>query len=165
MSQIRNSEWEKSLSKLAGGAVQAYDVIDSTNLCAKKWAREGANHGDWVIACMQTGGRGRLGRTFESPDSAGVYMTVILFPAEEKIPLLTVAAAVAVSQAVEEKSGIRPGVKWVNDLLIDGLKICGILAEGVISPDGRRRVAYLPSFAISCAALPAERAIWPPRPG
>lgn len=138
MSPIRNTEWEASLSALAGGSIQAYDVIDSTNLCAKAWARDGANHGDWVIAARQTSGRGRLGRTFESPENAGVYMTVILFPEEEKIPLLTVAAAVAVSQAIEEKAGVRAGVKWVNDLILDGLKICGILAEGVISPDGKR---------------------------
>ena len=161
MQQTRNPKWEASLCEVSNcegsnGCVRAYDAIDSTNLCAKAWAREGAHHGDWVIAAMQTNGRGRLGRTFESPGDAGIYMTVILFPEEKKLPLLTVAAAVAVSQAIEEKAGVRPGVKWVNDLIVGGKKVCGILAKGVTSPDGRRGAVVGIGVNLKKDALPAS---------
>jgi len=152
--QTRNPNWEASLCEGANGCVRAYDAIDSTNLCAKAWAREGAHHGDWVIAAMQTNGRGRLGRTFESPGDAGIYMTVILFPAEDVIPLLTIAAGVAVAEAIESLAGVQPRIKWVNDLLIGGKKVCGILAEGVTSLDGTRGAVVGIGVNLKKEALP-----------
>ena len=101
-----------------------YDTIDSTNTRAKQLAKEGAPHGTVLIAGHQTGGRGRMGRTFQSPAGAGVYLSVILRPNCEPAQLmhLTCAAGVAMMDAVEAVSGIRPQVKWINDLVIHSKK-------------------------------------------
>ena len=108
-----------------------YPVIDSTNTRAKSLAKEGAPHGTVLIAGSQTGGRGRMGRTFQSPEGMGVYLSVILRPhcPPEKLMHLTCAAGVAMTEAVEKASGIRPQVKWINDLVVDGKKLGGILTE------------------------------------
>ena len=108
-----------------------YPATDSTNTQAKKLARDGATHGTVLIAGHQTGGRGRMGRTFQSPAGAGVYLSVILRPTcpPERLMHLTCAAGVAMLQAVEKVSGIRPQVKWINDLVVDGKKLGGILTE------------------------------------
>jgi len=104
---------------------------DSTNRVAKELARQGAAHGTAVLALAQTAGRGRLERQFYSPEG-GLYLSVILRP---KIPpqdrvLVTPMAAVAVCHGVEHLCGIRPDIKWVNDLYLEGKKLCGILCEG-----------------------------------
>ena len=108
-----------------------YDTISSTNTHAKQMAREGAPHGTVLIAGQQTGGRGRMGRTFQSPAGMGVYLSVILRPncAPKHLMHLTCAAGVAMMDAVEAVSGIRPQVKWINDLVIKGKKLGGILTE------------------------------------
>ncbi|MBQ9965758.1 MAG: biotin--[Clostridia bacterium] len=115
------------------------DSVDSTNTLAKLRAKEGADEGYIVIASHQTAGRGRLGRSFSSPDGTGIYMSIILKPAlsPEKTVLITTAAAVAVSQAIEELSGKQTQIKWVNDILINGKKVCGILTEGSIDPQSK----------------------------
>ena len=109
----------------------------STNQEAKLWAREGALHGACVIAARQTAGRGRQGRAFFSPQG-GLYMSVILHT-QADAGLLTTLAAVAVRRAVQRVTGKSLSIKWVNDLLLDGRKVCGILTEGVL--DGARRIA------------------------
>ena len=108
-----------------------YDTIDSTNTRAKQLAKEGAPHGTVLIAGHQTGGRGRMGRTFQSPEGQGVYLSVILRPncAPSRLMHLTCAAGVAMTEAVEAVSGVRPQVKWINDLVIAGKKLGGILTE------------------------------------
>lgn len=108
-----------------------YDTISSTNTHAKQLAREGAPHGTVLIAGHQTGGRGRMGRTFQSPANAGVYLSVILRPdcGPEKLMHLTCAAGVAMMEAVETVSGLRPQVKWINDLVVGRKKLGGILVE------------------------------------
>ena len=108
-----------------------YPVIDSTNTQAKRLAKDGAPHGTVLIAGSQTGGRGRMGRTFQSPDGAGVYLSVILRPncPPQDLMHLTCAAGVAMVDAVESCSGIRPQVKWINDLVAGGKKLGGILTE------------------------------------
>ena len=108
-----------------------YPDIDSTNTQAKRLAKEGAPHGTVLIAGHQTGGRGRMGRTFQSPDGQGVYLSVILRPncAPAQLMHLTCAAGVAMMEAVENASGIRPQMKWINDLVIDRKKLGGILTE------------------------------------
>ena len=108
-----------------------YPAIDSTNTQAKKLAREGATHGTVLVAGHQTGGRGRMGRTFQSPEGMGVYLSVILRPncKPEQLMHLTCAAGVAMVEAVEKVSGIRPQVKWINDLVVNGKKLGGILTE------------------------------------
>lgn len=108
-----------------------YDTIDSTNTEAKRLAKDGAPHGTVLIAGLQTGGRGRMGRSFQSPEGQGVYLSVTLRPNCEPVQLmhLTCAAGVAMMEAVEAVSGIRPQMKWINDLVIGRKKLGGILTE------------------------------------
>ena len=108
-----------------------YDTIDSTNVRIKQLAKEGAPQGTVVIAGEQTGGRGRLGRSFSSPAGQGVYLSALLRPAcpPEKLMHLTCAVAVAMCRAVERACGVRPGIKWTNDLVHGNKKLGGILTE------------------------------------
>lgn len=115
-----------------------YDVTDSTNTQAKRMAAEGAPHGTVLIADRQTGGRGRRGRSFQSPGGMGVYMSVLLRLgcSPDQVMHLTCAAAVAMCDAVEASAGFRPGIKWTNDLVYHGRKLAGILTELVTAPSG-----------------------------
>ena len=108
-----------------------YDTVDSTNTLAKKLAAEGAPHGTVVLASRQTAGRGRLGRSFHSPAGMGIYISLLLRPLchPEELMHLTCAAGVAACNAVENATGFRPGIKWVNDLIARGKKLGGILTE------------------------------------
>ncbi len=119
-------------------------TVDSTNNIAKKAAIKGAKEGTVIIAKRQTAGRGRLGRTFISK-SGGVYMSVVLRPdiSAADTLFITVAAAVAAAQAIESVSNKKCDIKWVNDIYIDGKKVCGILTEGEIDADGRLNFAIL----------------------
>ena len=111
--------------------VQVLDCVDSTNNLAKTLAAQGAPAGTVVIAERQTGGRGRLGRGFSSPPGMGVYLSVILRPdaPPERLMHLTCAVAEVLCDGVEAASGLRPGIKWTNDLVSGGRKLCGILTE------------------------------------
>jgi len=108
-----------------------YPVTDSTNTRAKLMAQQGAPHGTVIIAGEQSQGRGRLGRSFHSPAGTGLYLSVLLRPAckPDALMHLTCAAAVAAVQAVNKVSGLQPNIKWINDLVLDGKKLGGILAE------------------------------------
>lgn len=125
------------LSGQFGDRLAIYDTIDSTNNAAKLLAKNGAPHGSAVVACRQTAGKGRLGRSFYSPDAQGIYMTVILRPqsSAEHYMLITSAASVAVARAIELVAGIKVQIKWVNDLIFKGKKLCGILTESAFLPD------------------------------
>ncbi len=114
--------------------LRCFDSVDSTNLQAKQWARQGAPFGAAVLADSQTAGRGRLGRGFYSPDG-GLYLSLIL-PPQQSPGQLTTLAAVAVRRAVQTHAGVSLGIKWVNDLLLDGKKVCGILVEGLAEARG-----------------------------
>ena len=129
-----------------------FDTIDSTNNQAKKLAATGAPHGTVLIAGAQSAGRGRMGRSFSSPAGMGVYMSVILRPdcAAGELMHLTCAAAVAMCDAVEKASGLRPGIKWINDLVVGKKKLGGILTELSLTP-GTGRVAYaIIGIGINC---------------
>lgn len=112
-----------------------YDCVDSTNAVARSLAADSFPEKTAVIARRQTSGRGRLGRSFFSPEG-GIYMSLILRPkiAPEKTLFITVAAACAAALAIERVSGKQTKIKWVNDIYIDGKKVCGILTEGGINP-------------------------------
>lgn len=118
-------------TSIVGRHVVFLTSIDSTNSYAKRLALDGAEDGTVVVAAKQTKGRGRLGRSWESPLDKGIYISVLLRPAMEpaETPVLTLAAAVAVSNAISEATGISTGIKWPNDLVIEGKKVCGILFE------------------------------------
>ena len=108
-----------------------YGCLDSTNDQAKLLARQGAPHGTLLIAGQQTAGRGRMGRVFQSPENAGVYLSLILRPhcAPTELMHLTCAVGVAMVDAIEKAAGIRPGIKWINDLIWEKKKLGGILTE------------------------------------
>ena len=126
-----------------------HDVTDSTNNQAKALVKQGAPHGTVVIAERQTGGRGRLGRRFSSPAGMGVYMSVILRLQEtpDQLMHLTCASAVAACDAVEKAAGLRPNIKWTNDLVYEGRKLGGILTELVIE---NGETAVIIGIGINC---------------
>lgn len=111
--------------------IHRFDTIDSTNTHLKNLADRGCPAGTAVIARSQTGGRGRLGRSFHSPAGSGIYFSYLLRPncPPEKLMHLTCAVAVAMCDAVEKATGLRPGIKWTNDLVWGKQKLGGILTE------------------------------------
>lgn len=110
--------------------IDVVDEVTSTNTLLKEEARKGASEGRVLVAKKQTEGRGRLGRSFFSPKN-GIYMSFILRPkiSFRESLLLTTIAAVAVTEAIKEVSGKAVGIKWVNDVYLEGKKVCGILTE------------------------------------
>lgn len=115
--------------------IEVLEQIDSTNKYLKAKA-SALPQGAAVIANAQTEGRGRYDRVFYSPENCGIYMSVLLRPevSAKDAVLITAAAAVCVCEAIEKLFGKKCGIKWVNDILLDSKKICGILAESVINP-------------------------------
>lgn len=120
------------------GRLICLESVGSTNEYLKTEARKGAAEGTVVLANAQTEGRGRLGREFFSPPSMGIYLSMLLRPQEsaDVIASLTANAAVAVCKALERVCGIEPEIKWVNDILLRGKKLCGILCESAIGETG-----------------------------
>ena len=108
-----------------------FESIESTNTHAKKLAQQGAPHGTVLLANTQTGGRGRMGRSFQSPPDSGIYMSVILRPKclARELMHLTCATATAAVEAIVASTGFRPGIKWTNDLVSGKKKLGGILTE------------------------------------
>lgn len=122
------------LLKEQPGILKVYKQVGSTNDEAKQLAKEMSVHKAVLLAEEQTKGRGRLGRTFYSPNQTGLYMSVIYQNKKGMdAAAITTTAAVAVCQAIENLTGKQPGIKWVNDIFLDGRKICGILTEGTVN--------------------------------
>lgn len=122
-----------------GNRVICLDVTDSTNNECKRLAAQGAQSGLVVIAGEQTGGKGRRGRSFQSLPGKGLYLSVLLRPqcSLAQVQQLTAWCAVAVCWAVERLGDLSCQIKWVNDPLIQGKKLCGILCELGLDDDGR----------------------------
>lgn len=116
--------------------IYRFETVDSTNTIAKSMASDGAPHGTVILAEQQTAGRGRLGRSFESPAGLGIYMSMILRPQcrPDALMHLTCAVAVAICDAVEQELNFRPEIKWINDLVVRGKKLAGILTELSVNP-------------------------------
>ena len=116
----------------------AYNTLTSTNSYLKEDAKKGAPEGHSIIAASQSGGKGRMGRSFFSPDGTGLYLSTLLRPSlpPKDAVLITIAAAVATAKVIEEISGKHARIKWVNDIFIEGKKVCGILTESALSTDG-----------------------------
>jgi BirA family transcriptional regulator, biotin operon repressor / biotin---[acetyl-CoA-carboxylase] ligase len=107
-----------------------FDSIDSTNTRARELAAEGAAHGTVVTAAEQTAGRGRQGRVWTAPPGKALLYSAVVRPLDERHLMLPLAAPLAVCEAAEElRPGIECGVKWPNDVLVDGRKLAGILVE------------------------------------
>ncbi len=118
-------------TKLVGRKLCCFESVDSTNAYLKREASRGVVDGTVAVADEQTGGRGRRGRSFESPAGKGVYLSALLRPPVEPNRLLPLTGfvAVAMCNAVERAAGVRPQIKWANDLVLGNRKLAGILTE------------------------------------
>jgi len=121
----------EKLGRPANHHNELWDSIDSTNTRCAVLVRQGVEHGAIVLARQQTAGRGRLGRVWISPPNAGIYFSFLIKPDKpvNNIPLITLAAGLACAEAIHSVTGIRIGIKWVNDLILNGRKVGGILSE------------------------------------
>lgn len=129
----------KNLKNLNYFHIHLYDCVASTNDVLKDMAINGADSGTVVIAKSQTAGKGRKGHTFFSPENTGLYLSLLIRPSfspMESVKLTPMSAVIA-AEAIEEISGKSAHIKWVNDVLLDGKKVCGILTEASIKPDGK----------------------------
>ena len=119
--------------------INIFDEVTSTNTLLKE---QGKEKNEWCtfVASSQTGGKGRLGRSFYSPENTGVYFSILLKPdlEIEKAILITTAAAVAITRALEALGSEPPRIKWVNDVLVNNKKVCGILTESVINTETKK---------------------------
>lgn len=113
--------------------IKIFDSVGSTNSEAKKLAIDGTPDGTIIVSDEQTAGRGRGGRFFFSPKGSGVYMSVVLRPLDftQSPQLITIYTALAVCKTLERLTGAEPRIKWVNDIFLGDLKICGILTEAI----------------------------------
>ena len=155
-----------------GRQVLWYAELSSTNDLAAAHAEHGAHHGAIVIANAQTAGRGRQGRTWHSPPGAGLYVSIVLRPEARVVPLLTLAAGVAVADGVRTATGLTTVLKWPNDVYVGspsfslgpgpstplgpGRKLGGILAEAGTSPAGVSYVIVGVGLNVRPAAYPPE---------
>lgn len=124
LKSIRRTKW-------AGTEIFCYSVLDSTNTKARQLAEEGYPAGTLVVAEKQENGRGRRGRCWESAEGTGIFMTLLLKPeiAPDHASMLTLVSALAVSGAITKCTGRPVGIKWPNDIVMNGKKVCGILTE------------------------------------
>lgn len=130
------------------------EQTDSTNDRLKRLAAQGAPHGIVAISRRQTAGRGRMGRSFASPDG-GIYLSVLLRPqSNDGLMCLTAAAAAAVRRAIFRECGVRTDIKWRNDLLLNGKKLCGILTELAFSDS-------VPEYAVIGVGINCNTADFP----
>ena len=111
--------------------IRIIDVVDSTNTVLESLAEKGAPEGTCVISFCQTKGQGRSGRAFFSPEGGNLYMSLLLRPKNREVTeMITVMSGVATVRALRNRFGIDAGIKWVNDIIYDGRKICGMVAVG-----------------------------------
>lgn len=130
--KISSNEIQLGLAtKIMGRNIHFEEIVTSTQKLAQNLASDGVPEGTIVVADQQTNGRGRMSREWYSPSGTGIWMTMIVRP---KIPInttpqLTLLTAVAIVQAIEELTPLKPDIKWPNDIMINGKKIVGILTE------------------------------------
>ena len=130
---IKSSEISNNLNtKYIGKNLYIYNEVSSTNTVAKFLSETGAENGSIVISEKQTGARGRSGKSWESP-MGGIWLSIILNPDVDpsKVPLITLATGVAVAKTLEKIGIENSEIKWPNDIIINGKKVCGILTEAV----------------------------------
>lgn len=130
-------------TKRFGRHIHGYDSIDSTQIAAHQWVALGKPEGTVIVAEEQTKGRGRMGRSWHSPKGKGLWFSLILKPPVPlpQLPQLTLLTAAAVCRVMRKQlPGVEVGIKWPNDLLIDGRKVCGILLESAAEDE---RLSYV----------------------
>jgi BirA family biotin operon repressor/biotin-[acetyl-CoA-carboxylase] ligase len=125
-----------------GGPLHYYPEIGSTNTVARRLAERGGAEGEIVVAEAQSGGRGRLGRTWESPPFSNLYLSLILRPhlAPRHAPQITLSAAIALAETIQNFLAEAPQIKWPNDILVGGKKLAGVLTEAAC---GAERIHYV----------------------
>lgn len=118
-------------TKWAGCEIVYLEEIDSTNKYARALAKEGATHGTLVIADMQMAGRGRRGRGWISPAGEGIFMSLIVRPEmpPAQVAKLSLLTALATANAIARETGLDTRIKWPNDIVVCGRKVCGVLLE------------------------------------
>ena len=123
-------------TKWIGKNIFYFDTVGSTNVEAKRLAEEGMESGTLIVAGRQDSGRGRRGKVWQSPEGTAIYMTLLLKPEVETnhAARLTLVTALAVSKAITEITGRPAGIKWPNDIVMNGKKVCGILTEMSAQP-------------------------------
>ncbi len=149
-SRIRN-QW-------AGRDIHYYEETGSTNIDAKRLGEEGAAHGTVVVADKQNAGRGRRGKAWESPAGKDIYFTILLKPdfSPDKASGLTLAMALSVAEAVKACCGQEAGIKWPNDVVLNGKKICGILTEMTLETDYIQHVVIGVGINVNLDVMPEE---------
>ena len=154
-SEIRSHLGE---TRTVGRTLYCFPELDSTNNHAKALAQKGAPDGTAVIADRQTSGRGRMNRSFQSPKGKGIYLSVLLRPvlSPEHLPLVTALAGVALCDAVEKVCGARPGLKWPNDPVLNGRKLCGILTEASLHAETGRLQSLVVGIGVNVLQTPED---------
>ncbi|MCM1101901.1 MAG: biotin--[acetyl-CoA-carboxylase] ligase [Clostridium sp.] len=127
----QNELTSRMRTRWAGKPVCFYESLDSTNSEAKRLAEAGAAHGTLVVADMQTAGKGRRGHSWSCQAGVNSYFTILLRPdlMPDAAPMLTLVMAHAVAAGIRRETGVEVGIKWPNDIVIQGRKVCGILTE------------------------------------
>ncbi len=136
--------------------MQWHQTVGSTNDLALARAAAGESEGAVVVAECQLAGRGRLGRTWHSPSGSGLYASVLLRPSPEVAALLTLGAGVAIADGLAAATGLRPALKWPNDIWIGLRKVGGILAEGSLPAAGPGYVVLGFGLNLTRGALPPD---------
>ena len=142
----------------SGRSISFFEEIDYTHTAARRLAEEGAPEGTLVVADCQTGGKGRRGRQWFSPPGTGIWMTLLLRPrlAPDKVSAITLVAALSVCRAISEVTGLKTAIKWPNDLVVDGKKICGILTEMSLEPTRIHYVVLGIGINVNQTAFPED---------
>ncbi len=145
-------------TSVVGRELRCFPELDSTNNYLKAQAQTGAPDGLAVTADCQTAGRGRMERSFQSPGGKGIYLSVLLRPAlsPDRLPPVTALAGVAVCAAVERVCGVRPGLKWPNDPVLGGKKLCGILTEASLEAETGRLQSLVLGIGINVSQQPED---------
>ena len=140
-----------------GRELHCFAEIDSTNDYLKRIHAQ-ASDGAAVIADCQTAGRGRMQRSFQSPKGKGIYLSVLLRPGlpPDRLPPVTALAGVAVCRAVERVCGVRPGLKWPNDPVLNGKKLCGILTEMSLEAETGRLQSLILGIGVNVLQEPED---------
>ena len=156
---VREGELTGPLSGcLVGSSLACLDSIDSTNTECKRRAMAGAPEGLVVLSDEQTGGRGRLGRTFQSPKGCGLYLSALLRPAlpPREVEDFTAWVAVAVCDGIRAACGVEPKIKWTNDIVYEGRKLVGILTELGLESETNSLQYLVPGIGINVNHRPED---------
>lgn len=148
----------KLSTEWAGEKILSFAEIDSTNNEAKRQAEAGAGHGMLAVSEVQTAGRGRMGRPWSSPAGSGIWMSLLLRPPLAPIQAsgLTLVMALAVREAIVTMTGTDCGIKWPNDIVSEGRKVCGILTEMSAEPDRINHVVIGVGINVTDDSFPEE---------